>query len=808
MLAAGPRFSSLCLLGAASLACACAEVPETQEGDPDTLPSYAESADIELRLARASLEPYRTAVYEDAVFAHGNRARSACSRALIMAVDTIGADGAIDSTHPAVAEVRALARQMRVPGMDAPPLSWTSNGQVWLAAAPGVDCLLATSLVWDGLESSADKDTLIKGFSALAAILKAAPVKDGSPDFRFTRAGMEQLQSENRGDTKEEEAAIAGEYFWLASQLLPPSEDSAKWAADADELLLYALSNEGDNQPFQPGKSTTANHQMSPSTYYTVGGLISYADLRAVRGGLEAGVSTLELPEERILAILAANDPFIQVNGTRDYHYHGKFQLVKSSGEPAFDGDPENGSPYAFDSLVTTLPRVYPEGSELLIPTSGLKTLVEYRNPAAGAAGEVWRYQLDETSAAGPAHYEVRAFRCWPEPALLGEEPASGKPVQHCDARFKNTLEGQLAGLNALLGAKPVPTDEGVDAWPQYFGVDGKIHGTMFIGDQAWRYVCDPTKDPVTCAGDGSQSLEDYFGRFQKTDDYPDGWTSPPPAKLRAASIFQQSDGLIRYYFYSDTHVWASRCQGDELSTCQQMFVKTIEAQFSPLDASFESKGAAPLPTDGIDAITQYESSYTDAGGGFVFELTTHVVKGDTLWEYTCTGSQSPVCAASFARKLFDEWSRIEHQERWLAQDEVFARTTGVADWGVTATMMNSVYALGAALGAKQPYAELLSIEMDEREDGQDGLRAMLHSAYDPQAKAWTWAPQDRTPPDRLDYMADGWRWFDGNHLADEPKTRTSRIASHLWFNLFAGRNHAIAYLLLGDQKVFRTLDP
>jgi hypothetical protein len=73
---------------------------------------------------------------------------------------------------------------------------------------------------------------------------------------------------------------------------------------------------------------------MSPSTYYTVGGLISYADLRAVRDDLEDGASTPELPEERITAILAANDPFIQVNGTRDYHYHGKFELVKRAESP------------------------------------------------------------------------------------------------------------------------------------------------------------------------------------------------------------------------------------------------------------------------------------------------------------------------------------------------------------------------------------------------------------------------------------------------------------------------------------------
>ena len=231
--------------------------------------------------------------------------------------------------------------------------------------------------------------------------------------------------------------------------------------------------------------------------------------------------------------------------------------------------------------------------------------------------------------------------------------------------------------------------------------------------------------------------------------------------------------------------------------------VEDAEAHFRDAAGVYQE-----LPPAGIDALTQaYRANSGDAGD----VLATYVVSGNRMWHYTCAydSGGKPRCRAQYTKTLAQTWAAVaagDTFERWPVPDQAWLADLepridrGVVDWGFDGAVQNSAWAAAQRLGSPAAidarYAALQSEQIERFDDCTDTLcnRTWLPPSFDDGSTGLVWS-FDALPAlaeaDVIAPLTDGW----GVRPDQDVKVNT-----HWFFNMLAGYNHAVAWMLLDPQ--------
>lgn len=622
--------------------------------------------------------------------------------------------------------------------------------------APAVDCLLAASVAKPWL-SSTDLATLRA---------RVAPVADAA--YGFDAGYYLRVGAQHAGNSQAEEAALGADFLYLASRLAASNDAQRdKWRARSTELFRFAASIPRDADDWRgeafrkrgsngallgPDETVVTNHGMETSPYYSLGTLISYADAMAVARatgeslppgiGLDRTTWTFANVAREQLGVREIFAGGMRRVDRTTFGWKGTYRFVGEKGELA-----SQNALFDYGAQTMTVP-IFPPGSELLIPTKGTGSVTEFFDPLDRT---VKGYQIDGA--------ELRAFQC-------------GNEVRgwFCRARYKSSLAEQWSSANVAdqsrYGASPLPTS-GVDTFTQWIENGTTSIGTdVFAGNRVWRYVCSGA--PRVCRAVDSVALSTHLAR------YGFGASTANIGKVDAASAFVHVDGTGRRYWVSGDRILRATCRAD-FTGCTASST-TLASQFAGLAFS------PALPTDRVDSLVQFVRDGV---------LDTYVFRGDRLWKYQCTERG---CTPSFTQLVADQWRGITNQERWADGSTTVLR--GVTDWGVQATMMNASFAFANVLGIDGGAYDALIARQ------RNGLRLanqpLLPSTFDPNTGRFGYTTFGGAKPvaqyGSLVTLEDG---FSPKHYGPY-----ERLNSFTWMNLFAARNHAVAYMLKSGSKL------
>jgi hypothetical protein len=717
-----------------------------------------ELAANELRFIHAIYPPYlHAAARYDAARARAatdqnelnNYSRAMCSLALMSLIDRRATGAVVAQSDGEVTWLIAAANDFAAATDIAP-----SNPFWWIEPTAGFDCLVASSLVRDVLPAAAH-NTLVRSAASLAQGMMRDP--------RFTVANYEFLQTENRGNSQAEEVGVAASYLTAAYYLLPDAlagvytaTDRAAWLTRAASLATYGARDTGTSSPFQTGQRMVANHQMSPHPVYTQSLLTSYGEIAMVARQMTPGMPVippleLGLPDARWTdAVTAA----VTAQLTPEFAVTGSFDLVDRRGMTA--------STLRYDDLRATVAN-FPPGWRRLIPTQ-----------AVGAISTTY-----DTLSGTTRSYQYRDARVWNYTCTAGR----------CDAGYNRTMAEQWSSVTgqATFGTTPLPTDT-VDAVAQYFETAERLRTFLYRGDRLWNYDCTRTATgPFACAAQYTRTLAAQLATVGGQS----AWSVPAPtADLDAASQYRDATtGGVRAYFFRANRVWHFRCE----PTCSATYTRTLAELWAGVGGT-TAYGTTPLPTDRIDAMTQFYDATNS--------LVTYVYRDDRVWKYTCIATG---CTANFTNTLDGAWSSVANQQRWATS--IFSTRTGMIDWGFDASIQNSAYAWAAARSATN-VANYRMLQAAQLRQGR-----ATHPYLPPRnvMGTWSWGDFDQTFPGRmLTSLTDGWRvpGIDGVPSASlDAPTREEQVNSHWWINALDGYNHAVAFLLLTDRPLLQRFD-
>jgi hypothetical protein len=240
--------------------------------------------------------------------------------------------------------------------------------------------------------------------------------------------------------------------------------------------------------------------------------------------------------------------------------------------------------------------------------------------------------------------------------------------------------------------------------------------------------------------------------------------------------------------------------------------VEDAEARFRDAANTYQQ-----LPPDGIDALTQaYRTNSGDAGD----VLATYVVSGNRIWHYTCAyedGGDKPRCRAQYTRTLAQTWGAVgagdtferwpvPPQQTWLT-DLALRIDRGVVDWGFDGTVQNSAWAAAQRLGSPGAidarYAALQAEQVERFDACTDQLctRTWLPPSFSDGSAGVVWsfeALPALAEADVISPLTDGW----GVRPDQDVKVNT-----HWFFNMLAGYNHAVAWMLLDPEARLLSTD-
>jgi len=623
--------------------------------------------------------------------------------------------------------------------------------------APAVDCLLAASVATPWLSAS-ERSTLRKNVAVVA-------------DAVFSPAEYLRTGKSLPGNSQAEEAALAADLLYIASRLAGSSAQQRDgWRRRAADLFRYAASIPKGSAPYEgeafrrkaangtslgDDQYVVSNHGMEVNPYYSLGALISYADAtvvaRATGESLPPGISVEQTTWNDGKVVhdqLGVRQIFAggmkRVDRTT-FGWKGTYRFIGEAGEHK-----NANAVFDYGAQTQTIP-IFPPNSELFIPTNGAGSVTQFFDPFDG---KVKSYQIDGG--------EIRAFEC-------GQEVRGW----FCRARYKARL-AELWSKSSVLdqskyGAYPIPTSN-IDTFAQWVEADGSVGSDVYAGNRVWRYVC--SGNPRVCRAVDSVPLSTHLARFGFTA------STAPISRVDAASAFIHIDGTGRRYWVSGNRIYRAVCRAD-FTGCSAAS-STLAEQFAGLTVS------PPLPTDRVDSLVQYVMNDT---------LHTYVFRGDRLWKYECTSNG---CRGRFSNSIADQWRGITNQERWASGAIDVLR--GVTDWGVQATMMNATFALANVLGVDGgAYGALLS---HQRKVLKLADRPLLPSTFDPSTGRFGYGRFGKAMPvtryGTLVELQDGWL---PRHIGPY-----ERLNAFTWMNIFAARNHAIAFMLKSDDKLVAAL--
>jgi hypothetical protein len=698
--------------------------------------------------------------------------RSECSSALLGAISKRG-NPAADMSK----ENRWLDHAAR--NLTRATLAGDGGGHhVVLAGA--VDCLLAASAMGTRL-AAATRRTLQGNLMGVAtwafgdaseatwAATQCTPSQASHSRNEESERGwagpacFAQAQRANLGDSQTEESGLAGAFGYLAGTLLAaPPALAAAWTRRGSRLLAWSIS-QGDQRtqgtPF-PAAGLTANHQMRPNPYYSGGALVSLADALAVQRQVRAPMPE-GFPRDRVISLLR------DISGatTPDFRFTGAFDFVDAAGNAGTGAT-------SYDAQTWILANDEPWSTQRspFLPSDGVGpdamagrgTVAQYRHPTTGAIkGYVFN---------GP---DVRAYTCDPNWA-----PGHGR----CEAMYRKPLTDlwKSVGNQSAFGAFAPPTDR-VDAAPMWATASGEMQARFIRGDRFWEYTCGASG----CNATRSVTLGEHFGSLDNAA----GWTeaAPPVTGVDAASVvYDPATRILRAYYFKGKWVWHERC--DFGQRCRKQYVMTLGSLFSSVGGN-PAGGADRLPEDRVDAITQF----VDAQG----RLTQYLFRGKQSWKYLC---EAGACTFQQRMSLEDRWANVIGQERFATPLRV---RTGVTDWGTDASsVFNSAYALGAWTGDAQliaKYEALLALQRGTR-----SRETLFPSAYDATGWSFTTAPRAIPAaaggPGATGFWPAHYCLEAGSQAAywctPHQRTRADNEHDNYWMNIFAARNHAMAFAL------------
>ncbi|MEJ7732180.1 MAG: hypothetical protein WKG00_23610 [Polyangiaceae bacterium] len=783
------------LLAAAIALVACGDEPQPVENArPAELGVLAGS---ELRFARTLVAPYASTDYGPAAHV-GTRSeafhRGVCMEALVRLADARANGEPVDASHRGVTLLRD-----HLPGLFA-----GVGDDVFTKPASGAICLMATRLAGDALTA----DELAPLYAAFAALARFVVEERNAHWF-----GVEKWDGTvDPGNSQAEELGFTASFLVAAGKLLPDVQ-GAFGAAERDACLaeaqrMVALSHTACNVetptaetpacPFATCDASdpecvdgrrwlVANHGMTPHPIYTASLLTSYAEMAMIHRQLGEEVpSWLPGPEtiDPLIGAVAARlredpDP---VHGHRAFSVLGDFDRVDAGGAHL---------PDEYPNLAYTLRNQLP-------PTTRLDAFsTAYDNALGMTRGYIVRGE-------GIWHYRCDAGGC---------APTYAQPLA--------TLWSKATWTQSPPFAVELPPDDVQSLSQFYRRVDGAERlGTLVkSGERLWYYECHQLdgKTEVVCDPCYTRTAAEEISAVTCPAN---ATCTPPPADADLSVTYDNHLDRLRVYLTSGDRIWHYRCESQvacQATACEWVYtampladlwesVEDAPARFTDAAGAYQE-----LPRQDIDALTQ---SYRQNTGDDTDVLATYVVRGNRIWHYTCSyENDAPRCRAQYTKTLAQTWAGItagDTFEAWPVTlgapwpaDAVARVDRGVVDWGFDGTVQNSAWAAGLALGSGAIEARYAALHTEQEArfgecSTETCQRPWLPPSFadDTRGLEWSFSPLPAlAEADVIAALTDRW----GQRPDQDVKLNT-----HWFFNMLAGYNHAVAWMLLTPEaKLF-----
>ena len=639
--------------------------------------------------------------------------------------------------------------------------SITSQIDQHTQGAPVFDCLLAVNLLRNVLPAEKTNQILADIKTNINAILRYINANGGIPNY------YEKISGLNYGDSQAEESLITASMLHLAAQLLPTTgpgsitEDERSDYLNKSFILAkwgYSKCGKAGNCSIKSDTGLVVNHMMDPGIAYTLSLLAGYSEIAMATTQLGKPLSATLFDQTLANSLndIATNlKKYLKPN----FSFTGNFNLVTNSGNPV-DSSTYDVLKYTIDSnamlpVSTSIPHKDIDAMSQLV-TADKKALYSYTYKG----NSVWHFRCDLAGTGG------------------------------CSAIYQDTLENNLRVINRKPknedGWNKFPLPTKLDAFTQYYMPGtSTLKRYVYSGDKVWHYICPNYPTQINCDAQYVMPIKDMLVGLKWNN------VDPPLADFDAVSQYMdlKSPRTLKTFIYKGDRVWPY--------TCTNMGTKNTKCKADPVKRNIDALAWLGLPiNENFDAVWNYYSP----DGKF---LKYYVVRGDQLWTLFCTGTAGPCTSSSMM--LVDMFNSIKSQYKWskLATPGI-EQLIGVSDWGMDATVQNSSF---SSLYIAYPLANLdlyLKLQDAELKRGR-ATQAYFPTNYE--GGAWNYAPFLGTKNVISGaYLTDGWKVIDsdGRPLYWPAATQDERVNAHWWFNILAAKNHAIAYLLLTNQKLLK----